>query len=301
MIVVPSLLPLFRRTRDWFVAPQPIVRLVVLRILVPLVVLGFMSSRIVHADYWIGNRGFAIPALDGDWRQPLALPRLVPWAAWMFVIVMIAAGLAFAAGFRTRTAGIVFGAMLLYVAFADRLEAFTVSKLAPVIVLALVATPCGERHGVDAWLRRRRDPLAPVPDQVTWGNVRFFQALILVFYAASGFCKARGDWLDRGDVLWTVLHDSYQTSVTVFAANTFPAWSWKVMQGTTLVYELFAPLWFATRFTRPVALAYGLTMHLMIGLMFGPVVWFSLLMMTLLGASFFPARWLERALVRLPG
>jgi hypothetical protein len=52
--------------------------------------------------------------------------------------------------------------------------------------------------------------------------------------------------------------------------------------------------------TRPYALVFGLGMHLMIGLMFGPVIWFSLLMMTLLVASYAPARWLERALRQVP-
>jgi hypothetical protein len=168
-------------------------------------------------------------------------------------------------------------------------------------VLALLLSPCGERHGVDAWLRRRRDPKALLPDHVTWGNVRFFQGLIVVFYASSGLCKARGDWLSRSDVLWTLIHDSYQTSVTVFVGNTFPTWSWAVLQITTLVYELGAPIWFATRWTQPFALTYGLTMHLMIGLMFGPVIWFSLLMITLLSGCFLPARWLDRALARVPG
>jgi hypothetical protein len=41
---------------------------------------------------------------------------------------------------------------------------------------------------------------------------------------------------------------------------------------------------------------FGVGMHLMIGLMFGPVIWFSLLMMTLLVASYAPAPWLARAL-----
>ena len=41
--------------------------------------------------------------------------------------------------------------------------------------------------------------------------------------------------------------------------------------------------------TRPYALVFGLGMHVMIGLMFGPVVWFALLMMTLL-ARRLPAR-----------
>jgi hypothetical protein len=49
------------------------------------------------------------------------------------------------------------------------------------------------------------------------------------------------------------------------------------------------------RFTRRSALAFGVAMHLGIGLMFGPVIWFSLLMIILLGSSYAPAPWLARA------
>ncbi|HVV88675.1 MAG TPA: HTTM domain-containing protein [Kofleriaceae bacterium] len=266
-----------------------------LRILVPLWVLGFMSSRIAHADYWIGDRGFVIPE-TGSWQEPLHLPRLPGASAWALVTVMVVAGLAFAAGLRTRLAGLIFAATLFWVAFADRMQAYTVSKLGPVLVLALCATPCGARTGVDAWLAGRRDPTRPRPTHTTWGNVRFFQALLVVFYAASGLCKARGDWLHRDDVLWTLIHDTYQTPVTLLFANHAPTWSWAILQWTTLVYEGLAPIWFALRWTRPFALGYGLAMHLMIGLMFGPVIWFSLLMMTVLAACFLPARRLEQAL-----
>ncbi|MBE7448335.1 MAG: hypothetical protein HS111_05460 [Kofleriaceae bacterium] len=106
----------------------------------------------------------------------------------------------------------------------------------------------------------------------------------------------RGDWLDRYDVLWTHLHDSYQTPVTVLVANLAPTWSWGGLQVATLVFETGAPLLLAAPWTRGPALAYGLAMHAMIGLMFGPVVWFSLLMMIWLAASFAPPRWLEVAL-----
>ena len=72
-----------------------------------------------------------------------------------------------------------------------------------------------------------------------------------------------------------------------------------MIQRAVLVFECFAPLWFALPWTRPYAMVFGLGMHLMIGVMFGPVIWFSLLMMTLLVASYAPERWLRRAL-RLP-
>ncbi len=63
-------------------------------------------------------------------------------------------------------------------------------------------------------------------------------------------------------------------------------------QGLVLAFEVLAPLWFAWSRTRGLALVFGLGMHAMIGLMFGPVVWFALLMMTLLAAGYLPGRFL---------
>jgi hypothetical protein len=63
-----------------------------------------------------------------------------------------------------------------------------------------------------------------------------------------------------------------------------------------LAFECFAPVWFGLPWARPYAMVFGVGMHLMIGLMFGPVIWFSLLMITLLVASYAPVPWLARAL-----
>ena len=71
------------------------------------------------------------------------------------------------------------------------------------------------------------------------------------------------------------------------------------VQYLTLAFEVGAPLWFAFRRTRLPALFVGLGMHAMIGLMFGPVVWFALLMAGLLVGSYAPATWLLR-LFRAP-
>jgi hypothetical protein len=132
--------------------------------------------------------------------------------------------------------------------------------------------------------------------QVSGGCVAFFQFLMPVFYFSSGLAKAHGDWLSERYVLWTHIHDSYQTTVSWLLANHLPAWMWTVIQGAVLAFECGAPLWFALRPTRPFALGFGVAMHLGIGLMFGPVIWFSLLMITLLVASYAPERWLVRAL-----
>jgi uncharacterized membrane protein YphA (DoxX/SURF4 family) len=280
--------------------PRPIARLVVVRIFAALAVLGFMSSRILHSDDWLSVTGFRLPDVT-DYRQPLALPGLPVWAAWTVGVTIALAALATAAGAFTRLASGVLAALLAYVALADRLEAFTVSKISPVIMLAVCLSPAGARYSVDAWRRRRRDPAAVLPEQVSGGCVAFFQFFLPVFYFASGLAKWHGDWRHDSFVLWSHLHDSYQTSVSWLLANYLPTPLWTVFQKAVLGFECFAPIWFAVPQIRPFALIFALGMHLVIGLMFGPVIWFSLLMITLLVASYAPERWLARAFARVPG
>jgi hypothetical protein len=285
---------LIRWLRAWLSAPQPIERLVILRILVPLAVLGFLSARLAHADTWLSTNGFVVPDLGGDWRQPLYLPPLPPWAAWTVAGVLVVSGLCLVVGLASPISAAVFAFGAAYCGLADRLEAFTVTKLAPALTLALCLSPCGARYGVDAWLRRRRAPL-PRPTTGGSGTIRFFQLFLVTMYSASGIAKVRGDWL-KTQVLWTHLHDQYQTAVGYQVMRVLPAWAWWVLQGVVLVFEVGAPLWFALPWTRGPALAVGLGMHLMIGLMFGPVAWFALLMASMLVACFMPDRLLRRAM-----
>ncbi|HEX3771475.1 MAG TPA: HTTM domain-containing protein [Polyangiaceae bacterium] len=278
---------MLRELEEWLDEPVPVLRLEIVRIAAPLAVLGFMSGRLIHADEWIGDAGFRVPDLGGDWRQPLYVPALPSAVAWAVAAAMVAAGLACAAGYKTRKSALLFAATLAFVAVSDRLAAFTVSKLSPAVMLGLAASPAGARLGVDAWLAGRRGDPAPEPDPGI-GGVRFFQVLLVTIYSASGIAKARGDWLSTPLVLWSHLHDSYQTPISYFLASVVPGWGWTGMQYLVLAFELFAPLWFALRKTRPYAFLFGLGMHTMIGLCFGPVVWFALLMMTLLVGGYLP-------------
>jgi hypothetical protein len=133
----------------------------------------------------------------------------------------------------------------------------------------------------------QRAPTTPAPSLVSGGAVRFFQIFLAVMYSGSGIAKLRGDWLSK-PVLWTHVHDNYQTVVSHGLQRLLPAGAWWVLQLSTLVFEIGAPIWFALDRTRTLALIAGLIMHLMIGLMFGPVVWFALLMGGLLIACYAP-------------
>jgi uncharacterized membrane protein YphA (DoxX/SURF4 family) len=277
---------------EWLEEPLPVLRLEIVRIAAPLAILGFMSGRLAHADEWIGDAGFRVPDLGGDWRQPLYVPALPSLLAWAVAATMIASGLACALGYKTRRSALVFAATLAFVALSDRLAAFTVSKMSPAVVLAIAAGPAGTRLGVDA----RRKALAtgtPPPAMQRMPSLRFLQLLPVTIYSASGIAKARGDWLSVPLVLWSHLHDSYQTAISFALASTLPGWSWTLMQYSVLAFEMGAPLWFGLTRTRTYAMVFGLGMHAMIGLCFGPVLWFALLMMTLLVGGYLPERFLD--------
>jgi len=290
---------MFHALSDWLDEPLPVLRVEIVRIAAPLAILGFMSGRLAHADEWVGDAGFRVPDLGGDWRQPLYVPPLPSALAWVLAAAMVAAGLACAVGYKTRASALVFATTLVFVAVSDRLAAFTVSKLSPAVILGVAAAPAGSRLGLDAWLASRRGRPAPEPFQ-PMGAARFLQLLPVTIYSASGIAKARGDWLTTPLVLWSHLHDSYQTRLSFLLASTLPGWSWTAMQGLVLAFEVLAPLWFGLARTRPFAFVFGLGMHAMIGLCFGPVVWFALLMMTLLVGAYMQERFLE-PLERLAG
>ncbi len=297
------------RALRWIDTPVPVLRLEIVRMAAPLAILGFMSARLAYAEEWLGDAGFRVPDLGvSDYRQPLYVPALPGWASWTVAVALVGSGLALSAGFFARRAAIVFCLASTFVALADRLAAFSVSKMAPMVALALALSPCGTRFSIDAFraARARRASRSSagvrkhrLEKTVRSGSVRFFQVLLPVIYSASGIAKARGDWLSHSHVLWTHLHDTYQTFVTVALANLLPAWSWTLLQGVVLAFEAGAPLWFGWQRTRTPALVVGVGMHAMIGLMFGPVRYFALLMTTLLVASYLPARYLERAAARV--
>jgi uncharacterized membrane protein YphA (DoxX/SURF4 family) len=292
--------PLWHRIEEYVTslfAPQPIVRLAVIRICASLAIVGFVLTHgALHAPDWLSDQTLQPPHFANDWQTPLDLAPLSPGQAWAVAIVLVIAGLATAAGAATRVSAFVFAILLGYVALSDRASTFTVSKISPIIALALALTPSGVRWSVDEWVKRRRDPSWVPPELASWGCVRFFQIFLGVFYASSGWIKAHGDWLRYPYVLWTHLHDSYQTPISWFLANYMPVFGWTALQGITLLFEIFAPLWFVLPWTRPYGTAWALAMHLMIGIMFGPVIWFSLLMMSLLAGGYLPERWLRRVL-----
>ena len=76
-------------------------------------------------------------------------------------------------------------------------------------------------------------------------------------YSASGIAKVRGDWLKDPLVLWSHVHDSYQTAISFALASVLPGWSWTALQAMVLAFEVFAPVWFGLSRTRTAAFVFG--------------------------------------------
>jgi hypothetical protein len=262
---------------------RSLARLAAVRIVVPLVILSFLLPHLIHADDWLTRAGFQVPRLPGDdYRQPLYLAPLPSVTlAWIVVAITVCSGLALSAGLRSHISGGIFAAALVYLALADRLATFTVGKLGAVVVIALAISPAGECLSVD---HPRRDAIGP------GGTYRFLQLLLLAMYLGAGIAKARGDWLDNDLVVWSQLHDSYQSGIAYFLARHVPRSGWVIMQYATLTLELGAPLWLTVKWTRPAAVIGLLGMHLSIALLFPVVRWFSFLMMTLLACGYLSFR-----------
>jgi hypothetical protein len=282
----------WRRLVEWLDDPVPVLRLEIVRVFAPLAVLGFMAPRLAHCDEWLGRSGFHVPDLGGAVNQPLYVPALPPVLVWTLAAAMVASGLACALGWRTRVSALVFAGTLVFVTLSDRAAAFTVSKISPAVMIALAFAPAGKRVGVDAWLAIRKGQTPSKSEPV--GSLRFLQLFLPVFYCASGIAKARGEWLTDPFVLFTHLHDSYQTTIAFVLASIVPGWGWTALQAVVLAFETLAPVWYAIRVTRTAAWVMATGMHVMIGLMFGPVVWFALLMIALGAGAYMPDVMLAR-------
>ena len=100
-------------------------------------------------------------------------------------------------------------------------------------------------------------------------------------YVASGIAKGfSGDWLKYNDVVYTQMQGVFRTDFAAWCLRTLPVWNWTVMQWTTLLFELEAPVLFCVRLLRPIAFLIGMGTHLMIALMMKDLIFFSAQMWT---------------------
>ena len=258
---------LLARASAWALAPTPAIRLESFRWTTTLALFIYTLAWSFDAREWLTPVGFHVsPAASYGLQLPV--PLLSPAALPVFLIVYLGSMVAILLDLRPRACSYVVFAGLLYVTTADRLASFSMNKLALVSWLVLLLAP---------WPERSRNETSEDPPQLrsAW-PLRICQGTVLLQYFGAGICKLRGDWLDSSNVLWLQAQDVYMTELSAWMVRVLPAWVWAGLQHGALAFELLAPILFCVRRLRPIAFAWGLAMHLGIGLMMYRVGYFSL-------------------------
>lgn len=258
----------FQRMLAWGLGPCSALRLVVFRRLLALTLLIYTLAWIPSAEEWLSDEGFhASPAASDGLQVPLPLLpiELVP----VFAFVYVASLAMIVLDWWPRTCSWLAFVGLMYATFADRLAAFSMNKIALVAWAVLLATP---------WILKKRGESAsetePARIASAW-PLRILQATLILQYFGAGLCKLRGAWLEHDDVLFLQVQSIYMTDIAAWAVRELPAGAWAAMQHGALAFELLAPVLFCVARLRPVAFAWGLLMHLGIGLLMYKVGYFS--------------------------
>lgn len=215
---------------------------------------------------WLTVEGFHLNAAELaalGCPEPLPLLNAPGVAVLAAVICLSAAGLMLNRARRLALLGLFVCA--LYTQGADWMSASSVSKLFVGVYGILLVTPGYVRD-----VSSGRLMICAVP-------VRLVQGTLICQYLAAGIAKAfgKGEWLMYSDVLYTQVQGIFRTDFAAWCLRNLPVWSWTMMQWTTLLFELEAPVLFCVRKLRPIAFVIGIGLHLMIALMMKDLIFFS--------------------------
>jgi hypothetical protein len=255
------------RVSAWALGPVPAIRLESFRWTMTLALLVYTLAWSIEAREWLTAAGFHV-SREASHGLQLPIPLLSRGALPVFLILYIGSMVAILLDLRPRACSYVVFVGLLYVTTADRLASFSMNKLALVSWLILLLAP---------WPERSDTTTSEQPPQLrsAW-PLRICQATLLLQYFGAGVCKLRGDWLSSSRVLWLQAQDVYMTELSAWMVRELPRGVWAGLQHGALAFELLAPILFCVRRLRPLGFAWGLTMHLGIGLMMYRVGYFSL-------------------------
>ena len=249
------------RWEQFWYGEVPGVRLDVFRQAVLLTLAFYMLERWMYVGEWLTTAGFhPSPAADGGHAPilPLLPATLVPaLGALLFGSIALATF-----GYMRRAATWVVLALVIYVSLADPISSFTLNRLYVFSLLILAIAPSG-------------------PTIAAW-PIRMLQLTLLTHYLASGLCKSlHGDWLLYDDVLWHQIQGYYMTDAAAWMVRTLPAWCFVAQQHMALGFELLAPVLLGVRRLRPLGLAIGVVMHMLIAVTMYQLIYFSLQMLCL--------------------
>ncbi len=273
--------------RFWF-SPRSPATLSLMRILVGMMIVythaawtlelnTFVSPQgvfdIQHASEFYGGSPFA-------WSHVTWFPGSAAWL-WGTHALALVVMTGFMLGFQTRVCGIL--SALFVISYAHRAGGalFGLDQINGFLTLYLALGPCGAMYSIDAWRRRRQNPIdaaesRPASTVMATISTRLIQLHLCIVYLFAGLGKLQGPaWWD-GTAIWGALASyEYQTIDLTFMAS----WPWLINLITlvTLAWECSYPFLIWPRLTRPIWLLLAVAVHLGIGLCMGMMT-FGLIM-----------------------
>lgn len=287
--LTPKARAALRRWGDFLMGDMDVLALRMFEVLFTASFLLWMGQCFLTWREWLTEEGFHLTAAE---LTPMGYPEPFPLltgsgVAGLAVLIGVS-GLLMIFNKWRRLALLGLFASAVYVQGADTMSAFTLNKLYVAVYGILLITPGYKRDAITGRL---------IGSAL---GMRVIQATLLLQYLAAGTSKAfKGDWLKYSDVLYTQVQGVYRTDFAAWCLRNLPVWSWTVMQWTSLLFELEAPVLFCVRKLRPIAFVIGIGFHLMIALMMKDLIFFSVQMVSFY-ALFVTAeewRWLGRKVV----
>jgi hypothetical protein len=214
----------------------------------------------------------ALLAALGVWATRAGPPKLPPLAwtearwhgevtalrvalvAWAVAVVLLLLGL------WTRASAV--AAWVLSLSF-DNLNWYINNagdQVRGITLFYLMLTPCGAAWSLDSWLARLRGRRAGPVYVYPWALRLLFVQMVYIYFV-NGLYKVFGaDWTE-GASLYLVWCD---LTLTRFSHAQFPVpfVVTQIMSWTVLAWELSFPLLVLIKWTRPVALLFGVAFHL---------------------------------------
>ncbi len=255
--------------------------------------LAWMGYCFCAWEEWLTAAGFDLTESDlVRMGYPTPWPLLTPWQVLCFAGLMLLGAVLviwplqrsgvrriLGASWSRRLGFVLLFATALYAQRVDFMMTFAGNKLFVCVFAVLMVAPAMTRSPETGKLVQSLAPL------------RLLQASLLLNYFASGLAKMEGDWLQSGDVLWSVVQGIHRTDFGAWALSAWPKWVWTFQQHISLAFEVGAPLWFLIRSLRPFAIGFGLIFHLMIALLMHDLIFFSLLMWSFYALFVTPEQW----------
>ncbi len=260
--------------RFWF-APRSAETLAIIRLFTGLMLAYVHLVWLMRSADFFGESawitGQAVEQLHGgDWAWSWLWYTDNMWFIGLHQVVLIAASLCMAAGFKTRVAIPIAWLLNLMVCHRLTLSLFGLDQILVMLSMYLMVSDCGAAWSVDA--RGDKRTKAPESKGAIANNIatRLIQLHLCVIYLFGGLSKMRGEmWFD-GSALWFALANYEYQSLDLTVLGKSPLII-ATLTAATIFWETFycALVW--PRWSRPLTLGMAVLVHGGIALALGMI------------------------------